>query len=113
MSLLLTFIGILLLIPAAIGVGLGLYMATSHNLRESGLLFALWWVPGAAAASGVLMRDPVTFVVGLLCWAVAGLALFINGRLTSRARPRTARKPEETPRGGSGERDPDRLRRIS
>jgi hypothetical protein len=47
-------------------------MAMDPKHREAGRFFVVWWVPGAAAASGVLMRDVVTFAVGALCFLVAG-----------------------------------------
>ena len=47
-------------------------MALDPKTREPGKLFAIWWVPAVAAASGVLMRDVVTFVVGFFCFLVAG-----------------------------------------
>jgi hypothetical protein len=54
-------------------------MATDPKTREPGKLFAVWWVPAAAAASGVLMRDVVTFVVGFLCFLVAGAVFTFEG----------------------------------
>ena len=61
------------------GVALGLYMAADSKTREGGWLFAVWWVPGLAAASGVLMRDVVTFTVGTLCFLVAGAVFILEG----------------------------------
>jgi hypothetical protein len=72
MSFVLTVIGTLLLLFSLLGVALGAYMAMDPKTREAGKLFAVWWVPGVAAASGVLMRDVVTFAVGSLCFFVAG-----------------------------------------
>lgn len=43
-----------------------------------------------AAASGVLMRDVVTFAVGLLCLLVAGMVLAFEGGRQSK--PPTRRK---------------------
>jgi hypothetical protein len=80
MGLLLTFVGVLLLVLALLGVLLGLFMATDRYSRAPGLYFALWWAPLAAASFGVFLRDPVTFVVGLFCFAVAGLALVLERR---------------------------------
>jgi len=68
----LTAIGLLLLVIFLGGGTLGLYMAADRRTRERGLLFAALWVPGLAAASGVLMRDVATFTVGLLCFLIAG-----------------------------------------
>ena len=61
-------------------IGLGLFMATDPKTREPGRYFALWWVPAAAAATGVIMRDGVTFLVGLLCFLVAGAVFAFEGR---------------------------------
>jgi hypothetical protein len=74
-SSILTAIGLLLLVPAHAGIGLGIYMAVEPKTRASGKLFAIWWVPGLAAASGVLMRDVVTFTVGSICFLIAGAVM--------------------------------------
>ena len=76
MGIILTAIGLLLLVVALAGIGLGIYMAVEPKTRASGTLFAIWWVPVLAAASGVLMRDVVTFAVGIVCFALAG-AVFV------------------------------------
>ena len=68
-----------MLIVCLAGVALGLYMATDSKTREGGWLFAVWWVPGVAAASGVLMRDLVTFTVGTFCFLVAGAVFVLDG----------------------------------
>src|SRR5215208_4916595 len=75
MSSILTAIGLLLLVVALAGIGLGIYMAVEPKTRASGKLFAIWWVLGLAAASGVLMRDVVTFTVGLICFVIAGAVM--------------------------------------
>ncbi len=81
MGFILTAIGTLLLLASLAGVTFGAYMALDSKTRESGKLFAVWWVPAAAAASGVLMRDIVTFSVGVLCFLVAGAVFtFEDGR---------------------------------
>jgi hypothetical protein len=74
-SSILTAIGLLLLVLALAGIGLGIYMAVEPKTRASGKLFAIWWVPGLAAASGVLMRDVVTFTVGSICFLIAGAVM--------------------------------------
>ena len=89
MGFFLTLLGILALLFSLAGIGLGLYMATNPNTGELGRLFAIWWVPGVAAASGILMRDLVTFVVGLGCFLVAGVVfvstgIFMRSRRTKR-----------------------------
>src|SRR5918998_5790372 len=75
----LSAIGTLLLLASLAGVVFGAYMASDPKTREPGKLFAVWWVPAAAAASGVLMRDVVTFVVGFLCFLVAGAVFTFEG----------------------------------
>jgi hypothetical protein len=75
----LTVIGTLLLLASLAGVAVGAYMAMDSTTRESGKLFAIWWVPAAAAASGVFMRDVVTFAVGVLCFLVAGAVFTFEG----------------------------------
>ena len=79
MSSILTAIGTLLLLASLAGTTFGVYMAADTRTREAGKLFAIWWVPAAAAASGVLMRDGVTFVVGTLCFLVAGAVFTFEG----------------------------------
>ncbi len=97
MSSILTATGTLLLLASLAGVAFGAYMATDPKTRESGKLFAIWWVPAAAAASGVLMRDVVTFAVGTLCFLVAGAVFtFEGGRVQRPTIKRTGGK-----RGGS------------
>src|SRR4051812_41777997 len=72
MSFVLTAIGLLLLVISISGIALGLYMAAGNRTRSRGRLFAILWVPALAASSGVMMRDIVTFTVGLLCFLIAG-----------------------------------------
>jgi hypothetical protein len=71
-SLILSAIGLLLLLPSLAAIAFGAFMAMDPKHREAGRFFAVWWVPGAAAASGVLMRDVVTFAVGSLCFLWRG-----------------------------------------
>jgi hypothetical protein len=96
----LTVIGTLLLLFSLSGMALGVYMAMDPKTRESGKLFAVWWVPGVAAASGVLMRDVVTFAVGTLCFLVAGAVFtFEDGmarKPTIKRTGRARRGPEKT-----------------
>lgn len=80
MSFILTAIGLLLLVVTLAGIALGIYMAFEPKTRASGKLFAIWWVPGVAAASGVLMRDVVTFAVGIVCFLVAGAVIVLEDR---------------------------------
>lgn len=85
MGFFLTLLGILALLFSLAGIGLGAYMATNPNTRELGGLFSLWWIPAVAAASGILMRDLVTFVVGLGCFVFAGL-FFVSTSIVMRNR---------------------------
>jgi hypothetical protein len=94
----LTAIGFLLLVAALAGIGIGIYMAVEPKTRASGKLFAIWWVPGLAAASGVLMRDVVTFTVGLICFLIAGAVMVFEdsrpGKSQVRGKDDLARGPE-------------------
>jgi hypothetical protein len=84
MGFMLTAIGTLLLLASLVGVAFGAYMAADPKTRESGKLFAVWWVPAAAAAGGVFMRDVVTFTVGVLCFLVAGAVFTFEGGTVQR-----------------------------
>ena len=101
MGIILTVIGLLLLVVALAGIGLGIYMAVEPKTRASGKLFAIWWVPGLAAASGVLMRDVVTFTVGLVCFLIAGAMMVLED---SRPRKSQVRGKGELARGPEGDR---------
>jgi hypothetical protein len=103
MGVILTVIGVLLLVIALAGIGLGIYMAVEPKTRASGKLFAIWWVPGLAAASGVLMRDVVTFTVGLICFLIAGAVMVFEDR-----------RPRKSPVRGKGAlaRGPEDNRRL-
>lgn len=79
MSIVLTVIGVLLLLVCLAGIAIGLYMASDNKNREAGLLFAVCWVPAAAGAAGVAMRDWVTFLVGTVCFLVAAAAFVLFG----------------------------------
>jgi len=80
LSLLLTLLGVLLLLASLAGVALGLFVAARRGMRRLGHFFALWWMPAAAASVGVIMRDPVTFVVGVCCFVVGGVAFSLERR---------------------------------
>ena len=79
MSFILTAIGTLLFLLCLAGISFGVFMAVDHNTREAGWHFALGWVPAVAAAGGVLMRDTVTFAVGLLCFLISGAVFYPRG----------------------------------
>ncbi len=100
MGVVLTLLGILLLLVFLAGIGLGVYMATNPNTRQIGWLFAVWWVPGAAAATGVLMRDLVTFTVGAVCFLVAGVVFLLKGASIRRAHSKRG-GPQDTLQGGT------------
>jgi len=100
-SFILTATGFLLLVVALLCVGLGIYMAVEPKTRASGKLFAIWWVPGLAAASGVLMRDVVTFTVGSVCFLIAGAVMVFED---SRPHKSQVRGQVELARGPEGNR---------
>ena len=60
-------------------------MAVDWRTRGSGLLFALWWTPALAASAGIFMRDPVTSLIGAVCFVVAAAALYFEQRSARRA----------------------------
>jgi hypothetical protein len=91
--------GVLLLLLSLAGLGFGAFMAADQRTRRPGMFFVLWWIPAAAAAIGLLLRDPVAFTVGAFCFLVAGAALVLEHRGSRgptrerRARPKkTAKK---------------------
>ncbi len=97
LAAILTVIGTLLLLVSLAGVAFGVYMAVDPKTRESGKLFAVWWVPAAAAASGLFMRDVVTFTIGVLCFLVAGAVFtFEDGKAPTRTAPRTNEQREDS-----------------
>ena len=104
MGVILTAIGLLLLVVALAGVGLGIYMAVEPKTRASGKLFAIWWVPGVAAASGILMRDIVTFTVGVICFLFAGAMMVFED---SRPRKSQVRGKDDLARGSEGDKHLD------
>jgi hypothetical protein len=109
-NLILTAIGLLLFVVALAGIGLGIYMAVEPKTRASGKLFAIWWVPGLAAASGVLMRDVVTFTVGSICFLIAGAVMVFEDSRPRKSQVRgkgaLAREPE-----GDGHLDSEKITR--
>ena len=84
LTLLLVVIGLLLLLLSLAVVAFGVYMALDERHRERGIFLAVWWIPAVAASIGILMRDSVTFTVGVLCFVVAGTALVLYLRGTRR-----------------------------
>jgi hypothetical protein len=98
-SFILTVIGLLLLAITLSGIVFGVYMATDPRTREAGKLCAIWWVPGVAAASGVLMRDVVTFTVGILCFLVAGAVFVLEGGGSHKPKVRRTRDLARGPGG--------------
>jgi hypothetical protein len=112
-SFLLGLVGALLLLATLAGVAFGIFMSMFPNTRRAGAYFALWWVSGAAAAAGVLMRDPVTFAVGLVCFCLSGAAYAAaGGGRRSGGRSRRAAS-EKTTRENRARRDAQRRRAAS
>ena len=98
LTLLLVVIGLLLLLLSLAVVAFGVYMALDERHRERGIFLAVWWVPAVAASIGILMRDSVTFTVGVLCFVVAGTALVLDLRGTRKpARQRPVRQKPTGP----------------
>ncbi len=97
MSFILTAIGTLLFLLCLAGISFGVFMAVDRNTREAGWLFVLGWVPAMAAAGGVLMRDAVTFAVGLLCFLISGAVFILEGGSTRRP---SVKRRARTPRIG-------------
>ncbi len=97
MSFILTAIGTLLFLLCLAGISFGVFMAVDRNTREAGWLFVLGWVPAMAAAGGVLMRDAVTFAVGLLCFLISGAVFILEGGSTRRP---SVKRRARTPRVG-------------
>jgi hypothetical protein len=82
LTLLLVVIGLLLLLLSLTVVAFGTYTALDKRHRERGIFLAVWWVPAVAASIGICMRDSVTFIVGVLCFVVAGATLVLDLRGT-------------------------------
>lgn len=84
------------------GIAFGVFMAMNSKTSDAGKYFALWWVPGAAAASGIVMRDVVTFTIGFACFCAAGLVFAFEARRVGGAKrssvkkKRASRKSEQT-----------------
>jgi hypothetical protein len=100
-SFVLTVIGVLLLLICLAGVALGVYMASEEKHREAGVLFAVCWVSGAAGAAGVAMRDWVTFLVGTICFLVAGAVFVLFGGVEGGSGKRERGKPPRRAPEGS------------
>ena len=98
-NLVLTAIGLILLVISLAGVALGLYMAADKRIRSRGRLFAVLWVPALAASSGVLMRDVVTFTVGLLCFFIAGTVFALQGDVPNEPLAGREADPASSPAG--------------
>ena len=100
-NFLLVLFGVLLLLVSLATIGLGLFMASNPKTRKPGGYFALWWVPAAAAATGVIMRDGVTVFVGTLCFLVAGAMFAFEGKRPRPAPPRGEPSGRGRPGGGT------------
>jgi hypothetical protein len=116
LTLLLVVIGLLLLLLSLAVFAFGVYMALVERHRERGIFLAVWWIPAVAASIGILMRDSVTFAVGVLCFVVAGTALVLDLRGTRRpVRQRLGRQRplgQEPTRQDPAEQTPLRSRRT-
>ena len=116
LTLLLVVIGLLLLLLSLAVVAFGIYTALDERHRERGIFLAVWWVPAVAASIGILMRDSVTFTVGVLCFVVAGTALVLDLRSTrkpARQRPVRQKPTGQEPVGQEpAEQRPARSRRT-
>ncbi len=108
MNVILSAIGLLLLLLSLAGIAFGVYMATDPRTRGQGVLFAIWWVAGVAAASGVLMGDVVTFAVGSLCLLVAGAVLVFEGGAQTKPPLRAKNDPSKGPSGDGKRRDSEK-----
>ena len=96
LTLLLVIMGLLLLLLSLAGVVFGVFMALDERTREQGVFFAVWWVPAVAASLGIVLRDWVTFTVGILCFVVAGAALALE-RHSSNTQAKVRRTDTGTP----------------
>lgn len=85
-----------MLLATLAGVAFGLFMGMDPKNRDAGHFFAVWWVPGVAAASGVLMHDVVTFAVGTLCFLVAGAVFALQGSTRRKPVARRMRRSGKT-----------------
>lgn len=92
MSFLLSVIGFVMLAASLAGIVFGVFMAISSKTSAAGKYFALWWIPGAAAASGVIMKDIVTFAIGFACFCVAGAVFGLEARRAGGAKRPVSRK---------------------
>ncbi len=90
LTLLLVVVGLLLLLLSLAGLAFGVFMAFDERNREQGVFFAIWLVPAVAASLGIVLRDWVTFTIGVLCFTIAGAALALERRV-SKKQPRSRR----------------------
>jgi hypothetical protein len=108
LTLLLVVIGLLLLLLSLAVVAFGGYVALDERNRERGIFLAIWWVPAVATSVGILMRDLVTFAIGVLCFVVAGVTLALELRGSRRParqgpagrRPASQEPVDQRPVGG-------------
>ena len=94
LTLLLVVIGLLLLLLSLAVFAFGVYMALDERHRERGIFLAVWWIPAVAASIGILMRDSVTFTVGVLCFIVAGTVLVLDLRSTRKPAGQRPAEPD-------------------
>ena len=103
LTLLLVVTGLLLLLLSLAGVAFGVFMAFDERNRDQGIFFAIWLVPAVAASLGIVLRDGVTFVIGALCFVVAGAALALE-RHSSKGQPRSRRTSPASANAGEKKR---------
>ena len=90
LTLLLVVVGLLLLLLSLAGLAFGVFMAFDERNRDQGIFFAIWLIPAVAASLGIVLRDWVTFIIGALCFVIAGAALALE-RHGSKEQPRSRR----------------------
>ena len=113
LTLLLVVVGLLLLLLSLAGVAFGVFMALDERNRERGVFFAVWLVPAVAASLGIILRDGVTFVIGAVCFVVAGVALALEHRLSRRQAKSSRRTGPATAKAGANKKPllPERAKR--
>ncbi len=105
LTLLLVVVGLLLLLLSLAGLAFGVFMAFDERNREQGIFFAIWLVPAVAASLGIVLRDWVTFIIGALCFVIAGAALALE-RHGFKEQPRSRRTSPASANAGAKKKRP-------
>jgi hypothetical protein len=105
LTLLLMVVGLLLLLLSLAGLAFGVFMAFDERNREQGVFFAIWLVPAVAASLGIVLRDWVTFTIGVLCFVIAGAALALE-RHGSKEQARSKRTSPASANAGAKKKRP-------